>query len=127
MADLPQIDIRPDHWEIVRSILQKHVPQHEVWAFGSRATWSAKPYSDLDLAVITRHGLPLKTIADVSDDFSESDLPWKVDVVDWASTREPFRKIIERDKVVVQFAAGDSSGEHLPRDVLGCAADVPLV
>ena len=48
----PLIDIRPDHWAIVRTILQKHVPQYEVWAFGSRAKWSAKEYSDLDLAVI---------------------------------------------------------------------------
>jgi len=80
------------------------VPQHEVWAFGSRAKWTAKPYSDLDLAVITDQPLPLKTSANLSDDFSESDLPWKVDVVDWATTRAPFRKIIERDKVVVQAA-----------------------
>lgn len=101
MSETPHIDIRSDHWEIVRSILQKHVPQYEVWAFGSRARCAAKPYSDLDLAVITDQPLPLKTSASLSDDFSESDLPWKVDVVDWATTREPFRKIIERDKVVV--------------------------
>jgi predicted nucleotidyltransferase len=45
----PLIDIRPDHWVIVRDILQRHVPQFEVWAFGSRATWKAKEYSDLEL------------------------------------------------------------------------------
>jgi len=92
----------------VRGILQKHVPQYEVWAFGSRAKcgWgAAKPYSDLDLAVITDQPLPLKTSANLSDDFSTSDLPWKVDVVDWATTHAPFRRIIERDKVVVQVAA----------------------
>lgn len=104
MSEPPRIDIRPDHWEIVRGILQKHVPQNEVWAFGSRAKWTAKPYSDLDLAVITNQPLPLQISANLSDDFSESDLPWKVDVVDWATTRASFRKIIERDKVVVQPA-----------------------
>lgn len=105
MSEPPRIDIRRDHWEIVRGILQKHVPQYEVWAFGSRAKWAAKPYSDLDLAVITDQPLPLKTSANLSDDFSASDLPWKVDVVDWATTHASFRKIIERDKVVVQVAA----------------------
>lgn len=100
----PCVDLRPDHWEIVRGILQKHVPQYEVWAFGSRAKGSAKPYSDLDLAVITRQPLPLTIAANLADDFSESDLPWKVDIVDWATTRESFRKIIEHDKVVVQMA-----------------------
>ncbi len=102
MADQPHIDVRAEQWETVRRILLTHVPQYEVWAFGSRAKWTAKPYSDLDLAVITSHVLPLKTSAYLADDFSESDLPWKVDVVDWASTGESFRKIIERDKVVVQ-------------------------
>jgi type I restriction enzyme S subunit len=113
MLDLPHIDVCPAHWGIVRRILQKHVPQHEVWAFGSRVKWTAKPHSDLDLAVITSQALPLKTSADLSNDFSESDLPWKVDVVDWACTREPFRKIIERDKVVVQLAELTSHGAQL--------------
>ena len=97
-----QIDIRPDHWAIVRDILQRHVPQYAVWAFGSRAKWTAKEYSDLDLAIITESPLPLATSAALAEDFSESDLPWKVDIVDWAETSEKFRQIIERDRVVVQ-------------------------
>lgn len=101
MPETPKIDIRPDHWLMVRDILQKHVPDYEVWAFGSRAKWTAKEYSDLDLAVITDQPLPLAVSAALSDDFSESDLPWRVDVVDWARTSESFRPIIERDKVVV--------------------------
>jgi type I restriction enzyme S subunit len=101
----PLIDIRPDHWVIVRDILRKHVPQYDVWAFGSRAKWGAKEYSDLDLAVITDKPLGLSVSAALSDDFAESDLPFKVDVVDWATTSESFRKIIERDKVVVWKAA----------------------
>jgi type I restriction enzyme S subunit len=99
---MPLIDISPDHWAIVHDILHKHVPQYAVWAFGSRAKWTAKEYSDLDLAIITDSPLSLDVSASLSDDFSESDLPWKVDVVDWASTSESFRKIIERDKVMVQ-------------------------
>ena len=98
----PLIDVRPDDWAIVSDILRKHVPQYEVWAFGSRAKWTAKEYSDLDLAVITDQPLSLSVSAALADDFSESDLPWKVDVVDWATTGESFRKIIEHDKVVVQ-------------------------
>jgi type I restriction enzyme, S subunit len=100
----PLIDIRPDLWVIVRDILQKHVPQYEVWAFGSRATWKAKQYSDLDLAVITQTPMPLQVSGALTDDFAESDLPFKVDVVDWATTSASFREIIERDKVVVQQA-----------------------
>ncbi len=49
------------------------------------------------------------------DDFSESDLPWKVDIVDWATLSEAIRKIIERDKVVVQLGedpAGAAATGH---------------
>lgn len=110
---IPAIDIRPDHWQIVQHILRKHVAQYAVWAFGSRVKWTAKEYSDLDLAIITDKPLSLSASAALSDDFSESDLPWKVDVVDWATTSESFRKIIERDKVVVQRAEakGGIAGE----------------
>jgi hypothetical protein len=47
----------------------------------------------------------------LADDFANSDLPFKVDVVDWAATSESFRQIIEQDKVVVQQAIqGDLKG-----------------
>ena len=98
----PRIDMRPDHGAMVRDILRAHVPQYEVWAFGSRTTGTAKPYSDLDLAIITNQPLPLAVGAALAEAFSESDLPYKVDIVDWAALSEPFRRIIERHKVGVQ-------------------------
>ncbi|MDR0771272.1 MAG: restriction endonuclease subunit S [Burkholderiales bacterium] len=99
---IPAIDIRPDHWQIVRHILRLRVPHYAVWAFGSRVKWTAKPHSDLDLAIITDKPLPLSVSAALANDFSESNLPWMVDVVDWAATSDSFRKVIERDKVLVQ-------------------------
>lgn len=104
-VEKPAIDVTPSDWVIIRTILQKHVPDLDVWAFGSRARWTAKPYSDLDLAIITHSPLPLAVSAAMAEDFSESDLPWKVDLVDWATTSESFRQIIARDKVVIQSSA----------------------
>lgn len=104
-ATVPAIDIRPEQWAIVRSILRHHVPQREVWAFGSRARGTAKPYSDLALVILGDEPLGLAVSSALSDDFSESDLPWKVDLVDWTTTSEAFRQIVERDRVVLQSAA----------------------
>ena len=54
------LDLRPDHRAIVREILQRHVPDRKVLAFGSRATWTAKDYSDLDLAILGDEPLSLR-------------------------------------------------------------------
>ena len=89
----------------VRRILQDHVPKYTVWAFGSRVMGAARPYSDLDIVVMTTEPLSLSTMADLKEAFAESDLVFRVDVVDWATTSDSFRRIIEAEKIVLQ--AGD--------------------
>jgi type I restriction enzyme S subunit len=96
---IPPIDIRPEHWTMVRDILRQHVPEYAVWAFGSRARGSARRYSDLDLAVITDAPMPIPRMAALKAAFSESDLPWRVDIVDWSVTSDRFRRIIERERI----------------------------
>jgi len=103
-SSAPPIALDAHNWSIVQSILQNHLPHTEVWAFGSRARGTPKPYSDLDLALITDQPLPLSKLAQLHDAFDTSDLTIKVDLVDWASTGESFRTIIARDKVVLQTA-----------------------
>ncbi len=103
------IAVSDKEWRIVQDILASIVPHREVWAFGSRAQFTAKPYSDLDLAVMGQQPLSLAELAELSDVFSNSDLPYKVDVVDWATTSEPFKKIIEGHHVLVKMAAGNGT------------------
>jgi type I restriction enzyme S subunit len=92
-------------WQIVRAILLRHVPGREVWAFGSRAMAKdasrVKKFSDLDLAVLGEQPILLSTLAALAEAFTESDLPYKVDIVDWATTSERFRAIIESSHVVL--------------------------
>jgi predicted nucleotidyltransferase len=96
------LDLSPGELAIVRDILRKHVPALAVWAFGSRAKGTARRYSDLDLAIIAATPLPFDIVGSMREDFSESDLPFRVDVLDWAMTSDAFRRLVERDKVVVQ-------------------------
>jgi len=95
------IDISPSDLGIVRDILRRHILDREVWAFGSRVTGKAKPYSDLDLVLMGDTPLGLSVSAALSHDLSESDLPFKVDVVDWATTSQRFRDIITANRVTV--------------------------
>ncbi len=101
MIDSPSLSIGEKELAIVSEILRKIVPGCEVWAFGSRVRGEAKPYSDLDLAIVSDQPLSLARLAELREAFSDSDLPWKVDLVDWASADPEFRKIIEREKVVI--------------------------
>jgi putative type I restriction modification system, specificity protein len=97
-----RLDIAPEHLAIVQAVLKKNVPRRVVWAFGSRVKGTAKPYSDLDLAVVGDTPLSWVELAGLVDDFSNSDLPWKVDIVDWANTSEEFRKVILARKIEIQ-------------------------
>uniref|UniRef100_E6QKH0 Polymerase beta nucleotidyltransferase domain-containing protein n=1 Tax=mine drainage metagenome TaxID=410659 RepID=E6QKH0_9ZZZZ len=96
-----RLELLPGELEIVREILRRHLPGREVWAFGSRVKGKARTFSDLDLAVLGDQPLTLSTRADLAEDFSESDLPYKVDIVDWATTSERFREIIRAEYIVL--------------------------
>ena len=85
----------------MRGILERVVPGRQVWAFGSRVTGRAKKFSDLDLAVLGEAPLPLGIMGELAEAFSESDLPWKVDVVDWATASERFRGVVEESHVEI--------------------------
>lgn len=85
------IDLNPSHLETVRRILAEHVPGCEVRAFGSRAPWTAKDYSGLDLAVVGWAAVDSDALCRLKDAFEESDLPVRVDVIDWHAVSEGFR------------------------------------
>ena len=94
------VDIRPDHLEIVEDILREHLPAgFKVWAFGSRANWTTKDASDLDLAVEGPDALDYKAMVELEVAFEESDLPYTVDVVDLNAVSQEFKRIVEAQRI----------------------------
>ena len=47
----PAIDITAEQRKTVLSLLEKHLPNTTAWVYGSRAKWTARPQSDLDMVV----------------------------------------------------------------------------
>ena len=89
---------------IVEALLREHVPDAEVWAYGSRVNGESHEGSDLDLVV---RGPDLKRIpsgplADLIDALEESNVPILVQTHDWARLPKSFHQEIEREYVVVQ-------------------------
>jgi len=93
------IKLRADFLQIVEEILTRFVPEYEVRVFGSRANGTPKKYSDLDLVIMTEKSLEIKRMAFLKNAFSESNLPIKVDIVDWSSIDKGFKDIIDDESV----------------------------
>ena len=78
MVDQPLIDISTENWRIVRDILQRYVPDREVWAVGSRATGTAQAISDPDIAIIRANPVIIAIIADVKETSTERSVCFKL-------------------------------------------------
>ena len=101
-----KIDLRVDHRRLVLKILRAHLPGNtKAWVFGSRATGRARRYSDLDLAIDAGRRLTLDETARLSEAFSESDLPYRVDLVDWHDINDHWRLTIVADRVALTEGA----------------------
>lgn len=98
---LNSLDLDPKHLVLVQQIMSKHIPGHEVVVFGSRANGTARKYSDLDLAIFASSPLSIDLLLDITEEFGESDLPFKVDVVDGTRIDESFRRKIRRNCISV--------------------------
>jgi predicted nucleotidyltransferase len=86
------LDIHEHHVRILRDVLRAHLPPGvHVCIFGSRAHGGARRYSDLDLALEWAQPLDLGVIGRIAEALSESDLPYKVDLVDLALVDPGFR------------------------------------
>jgi len=96
------IDAAPQYLQIIKDIIKKNIPEYTVRAFGSRVTGKAKPYSDLDLVIMSPSPIDKKILYAAEEDFAESDLPFRVEILDWQTIPESFQKIINTKYEVVQ-------------------------
>ncbi len=98
------IDITPKHRVIVQNILSTILPiNSKVWVFGSRATGATKKSSDLDLVIDAGRPLNRQEKLILADAFEESNLPYKVDVVDMHTISDEFKEIIQKQMVIFTF------------------------
>ncbi|MGC8775224.1 MAG: nucleotidyltransferase family protein [Chlorobaculum sp.] len=89
------LDLSQHELDVVRNILKRFVPEAEIVVFGSRIHGTAKLWSDLDLAIKAKSTLDWKLLAEIKEAFQESELPFRVDIIDWNEITPAFRKAIE--------------------------------
>ena len=96
------IDITAEQTQDSSSELTRTAPAEyrTAWVYGSRAKWTSRPQSDLDLVVFAtpeQNG----QVGELREAFEESNLPFRVDLFVWDTVPEQFRKHIKRDHVVL--------------------------
>ena len=96
------IAITNEQRHILEVILREFLSEPTiVWAFGSRTNGRTRLYSDLDLALerVDGKGIPLARLVDLQEAFKETDLPYKVDVLDYCQLKDGvFKKNIDVQK-----------------------------
>jgi len=96
------INVSRKHLETIKRILAEYVGDCEVRAFGSRVTGTAKDHSDLDVAVVAGNKIKRRAKMLLREAFEESDLPFRVDVIDYNAVSDEFRAIIDAKHEILQ-------------------------
>lgn len=96
--------------QLVCSILkQTHFNFDQAWVFGSRTSNKmCKPFSDLDIALLGKSKFALRDLAILRESFINSDLAFKVDVVDFFSLPQSLQNDINENHIVILSLADKS-------------------
>lgn len=92
---------------MLAELLRMHVPEAEVWAYGSRVNGRSHDASDLDIVLRApgRKRIPARRLSALMDALSESNIPFLVDVRDWRRLPDSFHREIKRAYVVLRKGA----------------------
>lgn len=104
-----RLHLPPRHRRALAALLREHLPDVEVWAYGSRVNGRSHDGSDLDL-VLRGPGLkeiPSAQLGDFEEAVRESNIPFLVEARDWARLPERFHGEIEREYVVLVEGGGE--------------------
>ena len=97
------LSLHPRHRRAIQTLVARHLPEVEVWAYGSRIDGRGHPGSDLDLVLRAPGPTPIsrKKLARLKDAFTDSSIPFLVEAHDWALLPRAFRRRIEQKHVVL--------------------------
>ena len=94
------LDITAEERKTVLSLLGQHLPGTAAWVYGSRAKWTSRSQSDLDLVVFPTPK-QRERVGDLREAFEESNLPFRVDLFVWDEVPDTFREQIHADHITL--------------------------
>lgn len=102
--ELSTLQLAPQHLQLLQALLHTHVPEAQVWAYGSRVTGGAHEGSDLDLVLRNPADLQhdLANWFELSEALQDSHLPLLVELHLWSHLPKTFHPNIEAAYVELQ-------------------------
>jgi ribosomal protein S18 acetylase RimI-like enzyme len=85
------------HFKILTLILSRY--PYNFYMFGSRVKLTARKLSDIDL--FYKDEIPDQILGNIEEDLEESNLPYKVDIVDYNKCDEEFKKILNEQHIIL--------------------------
>lgn len=67
--------------------------EYQVFIFGSRAMDRTKKFSDYDIGILGKKPVPSVTKILIEEALEESDIPYKVDIVDFSLVSAKFKEV----------------------------------
>jgi predicted nucleotidyltransferase len=86
--------LSPEDLAIIHDILHDY---NQVYIFGSRVKGTYKPFSDFDVCI--KQPLADYQVELLNEKFTESDLPFKVDIVLYDQVSDEFKKRIDQESI----------------------------
>lgn len=85
--------------EQIKKIIRKAFGRQRVTIvlYGSRARGNARPNSDYDIALKSVRPLPAEIISEIKFRLEESNIPFKVDIVDLAGVSDELKRSISKE------------------------------
>ena len=111
------LDLPDRYRRQVEALLAEHVPEAEVWAYGSRVNGRSHDASDLDLVLRgpNLERIPTDQLADLEEALEQSNIPILIQTHDWARLPASFHEEIAQRYVSLQHASAQPIGSSSPR------------
>ena len=101
MAVNHSVDLTPSDRMLILELLDRYLPDTTVWTFGSRAKLTSNAKSDLDLVAFANENQKHQVFL-LQEEFEESDLPFRIDLLIWDELSTDFQDEIRSSYVILK-------------------------
>lgn len=79
---------------LVKATVRRHLAEeYKLFVFGSRVVGTNRKFSDLDVGIMGPKPVAAGILVTLKDELDDSDIPYRVDVVDFAKVGQDFKRV----------------------------------